>query len=794
MLITKLDKFDPALAVKKFFTPPSTLPPREKPQFSANALVVLEKRYLKKDDDGNIIETPEEMLWRVATNIAEAEKNYANCEDIEWVAIEFYNLMARREFMPNSPTLMNAGRELQQLAACFVLPVEDSMESIFEAVKEAALIHKSGGGTGFSFSHLRPQNDRVRSTKGVSSGPVSFMKVFNAATETIKQGGTRRGANMGILRVDHPDIEEFITCKRDGTSLTNFNISVAVTREFMEAVKNDRDFPLINPHTRRTVRRVNARNLFRLMVEMAWKNGDPGIIFIDRINEDNPTPELGEIESTNPCGEQPLLPYEACNLGSINLEQMLRRKSNPSVAESSREIMASEWEIDYERLERAIYWAVRFLDNVIDMSEYPLARVKKMARGNRKIGLGVMGWAGLLYRLRIPYDSEEALQLAEELMRFIQIKSKEASATLAYLRGAFPNWNKSVYKKHRLKLRNATTTTIAPTGTISIIAGCTSGIEPLFALCFYRNVLGGEKLIEVNPIFQETAEQLGFFSDKLVQKIAEKGSLRDLPEVPEAIKRVFVTAHEISPEWHIRHQAIFQKYVDNAVSKTINFPHDATEKDVEKAYVMAYELGCKGITIYRDRSREEQVLNIGVKVKRPVEKEVPELTLSTSSSRTAETGFPALSPTSNVANIDRQTPALLRGGNFMPPLYTSGGNGHQMYLLIPVSLDEECMTLHSLPAGTVPGVIPFRKPLPAAGITSVSLPANITIGSKSIHEHMRLIPIGCGKYRAFTLLSNPGSTEKYPGVRHKPCPECGTRMHYEEGCHSCPACGYSRCS
>ena len=562
-----------------------------------NAIKVLERRYLAKNEKGEIIETIDEMFKRVASAVAKADDLYKSEFNTIETENKFYKMMTELRFLPNSPTLMNAGRELGQLSACFVLPIEDSMEGIFGSLKNAALIHKSGGGTGFSFSNLRAKGSSVKTTGGVASGPISFMKVYNAATEAVKQGGTRRGANMGILKVDHPDILEFIKCKEDLNEINNFNISVGLTEEFMKAATKGENYDLIDPNTKEKVGSLNAMEVFSLIVDMAWKNGEPGIIFLDRINNDNPVPHLGEVESTNPCGEQPLLPYESCNLGSINLVSMIKEKNGVNT-------------IDFNLLEETVKDAIHFLDNVIDVNNYPLKEIEEMTKSTRKIGLGVMGFADMLMKLNIPYNSNEGVELAENIMKFIDDKSKEASRELAKIRGAFKEFDKSIYKDQE-PLRNATTTTIAPTGTISIIAGVSSGIEPLFALAFFRNIMDDDKLPEVHPIFEEKIKEKGLYSLSLMEKLSEQGCLAHIREVPDDIKKVFVTAHEVSPIWHIKMQAAFQKYTDNAVSKTVNFINSATKEDVAKVYMLAYELGCKGVTIYRDGSRYNQVLNIG---------------------------------------------------------------------------------------------------------------------------------------------------------------------------------------
>jgi len=564
----------------------------EEPKLTVNALEVLRRRYLLRDEDGRIIETPAKTFTRVAEAIAKVDRKYGgNPKESEKI---FYGMMARVEFLPNSPTLFNAGTELGQLSACFVLPIEDSLKSIFTAVKNMALIEKSGGGVGFDFSKLRPKGDIVKSTKGVASGPVSFMGVFDAATEVIKAGGKRRGAMMGVLRVDHPDIMEFITSKHKPGVLSNFNISVAVTDAFMKTLQEDGEYWLINPRNKERVKGLKSNRVWNLMVKSAWQFGDPGAIFIDEVNRYNPIPEMGKIESTNPCGEQPLLPYESCNLGSINLSSMVENEG-----------------INWAKLRETVRNAVHFLDNVIDANKFPLKEIEKMTKADRKIGLGVMGFADMLIQLRVAYNSEEALKLAEKIMKFVTERAREKSVELGEERGSFPNFHKCIWKDKHNAIRNATVTTIAPTGSISIIAGCSSGIEPLFAISFIRNVLGGTRLFEINPLFEMTTKERDLYSAKLLEEIARTGSVQHIEGVPEDIKRTFVTALDIQPEWHVKMQAAFQKYTDNAVSKTVNLPKNATVENVEEVFWLAYRLKCKGITVYRYGSIPEQVLNVG---------------------------------------------------------------------------------------------------------------------------------------------------------------------------------------
>ncbi|TET90266.1 MAG: vitamin B12-dependent ribonucleotide reductase [Methanomassiliicoccales archaeon] len=742
------------------------------PGLTENAMTVLERRYLRKDVNGKVIETPKQMFWRAAKNIARADLLYNPMADEKAVAREFYELMTSLQFVPNSPTLMNAGRELQQLSACFVLEIKDSMESIFEALKNTALIHKSGGGTGFSFSSLRPKNDVVLSTKGVSSGPISFMEVFNAATEAVKQGGTRRGANMAILRVDHPDIMDFITCKQDNRAITNFNISVGITEDFMKAAAEDREYDLINPRTGKKTGSLRAKEIFELIVEMAWTNGEPGIVFLDRLNAGNPTPSLGAIESTNPCGEQPLLPYESCNLGSINLSKMV-----------------GDGEIDYERFGKAIRTAVHFLDNVIDMNNYPLEKIKEMTLGNRKIGLGVMGFADMLIKLGIPYDSQDAVELGERIMMFLEKESKKASLELAKERGPFPNFEISTYKDGP-PIRNATTTTIAPTGTISIIAACSSGIEPLFAVAFKRTVLDRDELIEVNPLFEERAEKEGFYSKDLIGEIADRGSLAGMKGVPEHLQRLFVTAHDIAPEWHIRMQAAFQKHTDNAVSKTVNLKHDATREDITEVYRLAYELDCKGVTVYRDASRESQVLSTGA------------------TARTRESTAVGLMPRPR-PSVTKGTTMKLKTG--CGTLYvTINEDEHGVCEVFSqmgksggcaASQSEAVSRLISLALRSGVEIEPIIKqlkgircpaPLLGKGGLILSCPDAIGRALENYLQRRRLEDLGEPIPEATTLdkfVESPLTFTNVVGV----CPDCGGALIHEGGCNVCRSCGYSKC-
>ncbi|MHB0998033.1 MAG: vitamin B12-dependent ribonucleotide reductase [Armatimonadota bacterium] len=737
-----------------------------------NAITVLEKRYLRKDDKGNPVETPEGMFHRVAEAIAASELNYGKSETaVKEIETEFYRMMSELEFLPNSPTLMNAGRELGQLAACFVLPIEDSMESIFETIKHTALIHKSGGGTGFSFSRLRPACDVVQSTNGVSSGPISFMEVFNAATEAIKQGGTRRGANMGCLRVDHPDILEFITAKKDCEKLTNFNISVLLTEEFMKAVEKGEDYDLMNPRTGQIAKGLNAKKVFDLIVNMAWKNGEPGIIFIDRINRDNPTPNIGEIESTNPCGEQPLLPYEACNLGSINLSKMVTSSNSTK-------------SVNYVKLGKTVRLAVRFLDNVIDASRYPLQQIDDMVRGNRKIGLGVMGFADMLIDMGIPYNSEQGTDIGEEIMRFIDSEAKQMSAELAAERGTFPNFTGSIYDvPDGIKMRNATVTTIAPTGTLSIIAGCSSGVEPLFAICYIRTVLDGTEMIEVNPLFEQTAHDRGFYSEALMKEIAKSGTLHGLGDVPADVQRAFVTAHDIAPLWHIKMQAAFQKYVDNAVSKTVNFPHTATNEDVAEVYKLAYRMGCKGVTVYRDGSRDEQVLSVGNTKKdsaapaEPIERAPRARPVRTSGiTEKVKTGCGSLYVTIN-EDDEGLCEVFARMGK-------SGGCASSQ-------LDAVSRVISAaLRAGVKPEAIIKQlrgnvcpSPCWDQGGKVLSCPDAIGIALEHYIQYAENGEV------TQTVTKWSSTLDNMVGA----CPDCGSVVEHESGCLVCRFCGYSKC-
>jgi ribonucleoside-diphosphate reductase alpha chain len=730
-----------------------------------NSLKVLEKRYLKKNEEGKVIETAEELFKRIARTIASADLKYGKSEaDVGLLEEEFYSIVTSLDFLPNSPTLMNAGRRLGQLSACFVLPVEDSMESIFDAVKNTAIIHKSGGGTGFSFSNLRPSGDIVGSTKGVSSGPISFMTVFDTATEAVKQGGTRRGANMGILRIDHPDILNFITAKDSNSRFNNFNISVAITDEFMKAVKEDGEYDLINPRTKKVVRSLRAKEVFDLIVAHAWKNGEPGIVFIDRINKSNPTPKIGQIESTNPCGEQPLLPFESCNLGSINLARMVK-----------------DGVVDYQKMKKIVWKAVHFLDNVIDMNKYPIKKIDEVTKSNRKIGLGVMGLADMLIQMNIPYNSDSAIHLAEEVMGFIQKEGKYASAALAEERGVFPNYEGSIFSG-KMRVRNATVTTIAPTGTLSIIAACSSGIEPLFAVSFVRNVMEGTKLLEVNPYFEKVAKERGFWSRELMERIADKGSLHDFAEIPEDVKAVFVTAHDISPMEHIAMQAAFQKYVDNAVSKTVNFSHDASPKDVEDAYMLAYTLNCKGVTVYRDGSREDQVLSTG-KTNKETEPVRPDRM--------------KIVPRKRPENIKGETRGMKTGCGNIYVTVNEDENGQVFELFTHMGKAGGCAASQAEAIGRLVSLALRSNIEPEVIISQLK---GITCHEQTWTNGGKITSCSDAIAKALEKYLQKGEKGNGNGgnghgeiMRIGQCPECGGAVEHEGGCAVCHSCGFTKC-
>jgi ribonucleoside-diphosphate reductase alpha chain len=769
------------------------LPNRPRPEstgrWSESALRVLKERYLLKRD-GKVVETPDEMCWRVARAVAAAELNWAGEGAAERYEREFYDILVDRKFMPNSPTLMNAGTgNGLQYSACFVLPVGDSIEEIFDTLKNAAIIHQSGGGTGFSFSRIRRKNSTVSRSGGRASGPVSFLRVFNAATEAVKQGGTRRGANMGILQVDHPDILEFIECKNDG-GITNFNISVAITDTFMEALRNDDFYDLVDPHSLEVTNRLRARDVWNEIIESAWRTGDPGLVFIDRINASpaNPTPEVGMIEATNPCGEQPLLPNEACNLGSLNLARFLVERDGSK-------------EIDWDELERVTKLTARFLDDVIEVNPYPLPEIDRMVKDNRRIGLGVMGWADLLFELGIPYDSDDAIQLADRLWSFVERASHTQSQELAAERGPFPNWDRSIYRDGP-PMRNSTVTTIAPTGTISIIADASSGVEPIFALAFQHKV-DDRKLTFLNPIFDKAAKDRGLASDELMERVATQGTVHGVDGVPDDMQRVFVTAHEVEPEWHVRMQGAFQKHTDNGVSKTINLPNEATTADVENAYDLAWNLGCMGITVFRDGCKGAQVLNVGIDDKKQ--------------------------PTAESAPADRSTQVAFPGmASIRPRPRTVGGHTHRVETpvgtaYVTVNMDESGEPLEAFVniGSSGSDVMAFSEALGRLISLVLRVPSPLTQREKIQQVVDQLSGIGGSRSVGFGMqrvLSLPDALARVlnqyannveeqlgqaqgiaesvaaPAVKADLCPSCGwaTFVH-EEGCKKCHFCGHSEC-
>ena len=734
-----------------------------------NAVKVLERRYLARDEEGNVIETPDEMFRRVAHSIAQADLDYFTEAEVKKTEDEFYNMMARLEFLPNSPTLMNAGRPLGQLSACFVLPIDDSMEAIFEAIKNAALIHKSGGGTGFSFSKIRPAGSVVKTTGGVASGPISFMKVFNSATEAVKQGGTRRGANMGILRVDHPDIRAFITCKQDNKEITNFNISIGITEKFMEAVENDREYEIINPKNKKVVKMEKAREIFNMIVENAWNNGEPGIIFLDRINRTNTVPGAGEIESTNPCGEQPLMAYEACNLGSINLMEMLKEDGLT---------------FDYDKLSQTVHRAIHFLDNVIDVNIYPHPMITEKTKATRKVGLGIMGWADALYSMGIAYNSQEAVELGRSLMRYIDSESKKASMNLAQIKGVFPYYDKSIFKEKDILIRNATTTTIAPTGSLSIIAGVSSGVEPVFALTFIRNVMDNDELLESNTVFENYLVANDLYTVELMRQIASEGTLDNIDDLDEETKRIFVSAHDITPEWHIKMQAVFQEYTDNAVSKTVNLRKEATREDVRDVFLRAYSLGCKGVTMYRDGSRALQVLNIGgvnkFGAKKKLEpKERPEVT--TGFTQKVRIGCGNLYITVNYDENGKICEVFTNTGKAGGCPSQSEATSRLVSIALRSGVDTKAI-VEQLKGIRCPSTTRQK------GLKVLSCPDAIGRLIEKVDQMNNETDTGAAELdeeRVETTVTVSGSNSL--------CPECGKSIEHEGGCIICRHCGYSKC-
>jgi ribonucleoside-diphosphate reductase alpha chain len=745
---------------------------REFPLLNENAIRVLEARYLRKDASGAVIETPDEMFRRVASAIARAERRYgASDAEVRGREEAFFDAMRQLEFLPNSPTLMNAGTPIQQLSACFVLPVEDSMDAIFDSIKHTALIHKSGGGTGFSFSRLRPRNDEVRSTHGVSSGPISFMGVFDAATETIRQGGRRRGANMAILRVDHPDIIEFIGAKEASDRLNNFNLSVAITDEFMHALAQDAEYALVNPRTQSRAGSLRARDVMRRIVDCAWRNGEPGIVFIDRVNADNPTPTAGMIESTNPCGEQPLLPYESCNLGSLNLPRFADGETGRA-------------RLDMERLRRMAALAVRFLDDVIDMNEYPLPQIAAMTQANRKIGLGVMGFADLLVRMGVVYDSPEAERVAELVMAAVQEAAVLASRELAAERGAFPNFEHSRYAAcGEAPRRNATVTTIAPTGSISIIAGASSGVEPLFAVAFTRRVLDGTELVEVNPLFEEVARSEEFYSPDLVASIASAGTLHAAEGVPERWRQLFQTAHDVTPRGHIRIQAAFQRHTENAVSKTVNFSAAATADDVEAVFRAAHETGCKGVTVYRDGSRAQQVLSTG--------------TAAATAAQSAGSGGGAKVPRPRPEVVTGRTMRMETGcGNLY--VTTNETDDGPFELFAQIGKAGGCAASQTEAIGRLVSLA-LRSGVDAGAVARQLKGVRCPYPSWNRGQKVLSCADGIGQALARIVeghngsVAAPDSASPRADLLAGTCPECGNELEFESGCAVCRSCGFSRC-